>query len=75
MLNDGLAWGARAFGASRNLPLPIWLGLGLLPVPFKLVHHIGAPILPHPKRGETADQTVERLRAETEAAMTELLGR
>lgn len=75
VLNDGLAWGRRVFGATRNLPLPLLVGLGALPIPWKLVHHVGAPIRPERRAGETVDDTVERIRGETEAAMLELLRR
>ena len=74
VLNDGLAWGARVFGAARAIPLPLVLGLGPLPFPWKLVHRIGTPILPSRRAGETADEAVERLRGEAEAAMLALLG-
>ena len=75
VLNDGLAWGRRVFGAKRNIPLPLLVGLGLLPVPWKLVHHVGPAILPERRRGESTDEAVERIRAETEAAMLALLRR
>lgn len=73
VLNDPLAWGARVFGESRHLPLPVFVGLGLLPIPWKVVHTVGEPILPERRRGETGDEAVERIRGEAEAAMQALL--
>ncbi len=75
VLNDGIAWGRKLLGTQKNLPLPLLLGLGLLPIPWKLVHHVGEPILPERRRGESVDDAVERLRATTEAAMLALLQR
>jgi 1-acyl-sn-glycerol-3-phosphate acyltransferase len=75
VLNDGLAWGRRVFGEGRNWPLPLVIGLGLLPFPWRLVHHVGRPIRPDRRPGETVEQAIERIRAEAEASMLELLGR
>lgn len=75
VLNDGMAWGQRIFGKPRNLPLPVLAGLGLLPVPFKLVHHVGEPIRPERRRNETVDDAVARLRGEAEEQMLALMRR
>ncbi|MCK6570965.1 acyltransferase family protein [Myxococcota bacterium] len=75
VFNDGLAWGQRLFGDGRNWPLPLVLGLGVLPFPLRLVHHVGAPIRAERRAGETVDAAIERVRSEAEASMLELLSR
>ena len=49
------------------------IGLGVLPLPRKIVHYVGTPIRPERARGETVDAAVERIKAEVEAQMSAML--
>lgn len=73
VLNDAMGWGERVLGARRRLPLPVVLGLGLLPFPVKLVHVIGSPIVPERRAGETSEDAVQRIKRDTQAALEALL--
>lgn len=74
VLNDGFATAERLLGTTR-FPLPVFFGLGPLPLPVRLTHYVGSPIHPTPLAGETGDQTVDRLRRLTVDAMEALLAR
>ncbi len=74
VLNDGYATAERFFGKSR-LPLPLFVGLGPLPLPVRLVHYVGSPIHPTPLPRESGEQAVERLHRVAEDAMRSLLAR
>lgn len=72
VFNDGVDT-ARRMGL-KNLPLPLFLGLGLLPLPSKLTHYIGEPIRFDEEVSATADQeSLERLRLRVQCAMEYLL--
>ena len=73
VFNDGVAWGQRLFGEDWKVPLPLMIGLGVLPLPRKIVHYVGTPIRPERARGETVDAAVERIKAEVEAQMSAML--
>lgn len=75
VVNDGFAWADRLAGGSARVPIPIFFGLGLLPFPVKLVHHVGAPISTAPRAGEAPADSIARIKGETQAAMESLLAR
>jgi len=52
--------------------LPFFFGLGLLPLPRKLVHVVGKPILMKRKRGESLKGQIARVHDEVIDAMTRL---
>jgi 1-acyl-sn-glycerol-3-phosphate acyltransferase len=52
--------------------LPLFLGLGLWPLPRKLVHVVGQPILVTRRRGETRARQIARIHREVVAAEAEL---
>jgi len=52
--------------------LPIFFGIGLLPLPKKLVHWIGKPISVRKKKGESEARQVERLHSEVLTAVANL---
>jgi len=55
--------------------LPIFFGLGLLPLPSKLIHWIGEPISVRKKAGETKAQQIERLHREVLESVARLAKR
>jgi hypothetical protein len=55
--------------------MPIFFGLGLLPLPVKLVQIIGKPILIDKKRGEKFKAQVQRIHTKVMRAMVELAKR
>lgn len=55
--------------------LPFFFGIGLLPLPKKLVHWIGKPISVRKKRGESEARQIERLHAVVLAAVAQLAQR
>lgn len=52
--------------------LPIFMGIGLLPFPYKLTHYIGDPISVKAKRGEELSKQTKRIHQEVIDAMEEL---
>lgn len=52
--------------------LPLFMGLGILPFPVKLVHVVGRPIVVTKKRGETRARQIKRIHAEVVRAMVAL---
>jgi len=55
--------------------VPLFLGLGLLPFPRKLIHRVGKPIKTTKRRGETLTQQIDRVHGEVINAMTGLAKR
>ncbi len=53
--------------------LPIFFGLGLLPLPARLHHRVGKPISVKKIRGENLDQQVQRIHGEVMAAMQHMV--
>jgi 1-acyl-sn-glycerol-3-phosphate acyltransferase len=53
--------------------LPLFFGIGLLPLPVKLTHRVGEPISTLRRKGETFRKTVRRVHEETLMAMKELM--
>lgn len=52
--------------------LPLFLGLGLLPLPRKLVHWVGKPIPVAKRRGESRARQIERIHQEVIESVAEL---
>ena len=52
--------------------LPIFMGIGLLPLPVQLTHYVGKPIKPNRKKNETKHQQIERIHQEVIASMQKL---
>jgi len=52
--------------------LPLFFGLGLLPLPKKLIHWIGTPISVAKRRGESQTQQIARIHQEVLAAVARL---
>lgn len=68
---DGYKMGKRLFNA--YVPLPIFLGLGLMPFPVKLVHHIGEPIEIKTRRhAYRDDKVVQRIHQKVVEAAEDL---
>lgn len=55
-----------------RVSFPLVLGLGLLPLPKKLIHAVGRPIVPRRRRGETVDRSVRRIHGEVLEALSSL---
>lgn len=54
--------------------LPLFMGLGLIPFPKKLVHFIGKPIPVKAKKGESKNKRIERLHHEVLDSMRKMMG-
>jgi 1-acyl-sn-glycerol-3-phosphate acyltransferase len=52
--------------------LPVFFGLGLLPLPAKLTQHVGRPISVKPRSGESRQRQIVRIHREVLRAMTRL---
>ncbi len=54
---------------ATRFSIPLFVGLGLLPLPVKMVHFVGKPIPARKKRGETTEHAIKRIHAEVLEAM------
>ena len=52
--------------------MPLFFGLGLMPLPVKLTHLVGKPIRPTQRKGETHSEQIERIHGMVLDAMAEL---
>lgn len=66
-----LKWRIKIFEKTR-FSLPLFLGLGLLPFPRKLIQLVGKPIKTIRRKGENQKKQVERIHREVLGAMAEL---
>lgn len=66
-----LWWRIKLLEATR-FSVPLFFGIGLLPLPKKLVHFIGKPISTRKKKGETKKEQLSRLHQEVLMAMKKL---
>jgi 1-acyl-sn-glycerol-3-phosphate acyltransferase len=74
VFNDGARTG-RAFGL-KSLPIPLFVGLGPLPLPARLTHYIGGPIDTSQAKARREDpETVLDVQKEVKRSMEELLER
>lgn len=54
--------------------IPLFFGLGLLPLPQKLIHFVGKPIPTTPRKGEDEPHRIQRIHHEVIASMKEMMG-
>lgn len=57
---------------ATRFSLPLFLGLGLFPLPYKLIHHIGKPLSVKAKKGENRETQINRIHHEVIKAMNQL---
>jgi len=57
---------------ATRFSIPLFLGLGLLPLPVKMVHFVGEPIPAKKKKGETMEQAIKRVHGMVMEAMKEM---
>ena len=68
---SGYRLSKRLFGTF--IPMPLFMGLGLMPLPVKITHHIGKPIyMDVPAQAYRDPKTVKRLHRKVASAMTDL---
>lgn len=70
--SDFLMWWRLKFLDLTRLPIPLFSGIGPLPLPVKLVHHVGHPIKTTKLRGEKREDQIKRIHVEVIQAMEEL---
>lgn len=70
--SDFLLWWRLKFFELTRLPVPIFSGIGLLPFPVKLIHHIGKPIKVSHRKGEKPQEQISRIHGEVIKAMEQL---
>jgi hypothetical protein len=72
VFNDGVRT-AKSLGLS-GVPLPVFLGLGPLPLPAKLTHHVGEPIVfDEPGEACRDPEALLHLKNKVETALENLL--
>lgn len=57
---------------STRFPLPLFFGIGLFPLPLKLIQYIGKPIRPTKKKGETTEAAINRIHEEVMHVMKDM---
>ena len=67
-----LKWRIKLLEWTR-ISLPLFLGLGLLPLPKKLMHVVGRPIEARQKRSESKERCIRRIHREVVAALEEMI--
>ncbi|OGQ07736.1 MAG: hypothetical protein A3G32_03050 [Deltaproteobacteria bacterium RIFCSPLOWO2_12_FULL_40_28] len=66
-----LKWRIKMLESTR-ISLPLFFGIGLLPLPKKLMHYIGKPIKPVKKKGETNETAINRIHEEVMNVMKDM---